>query len=81
MGIAADAALTTGACADSGLAIQRLGKDARQRGLTNSAGPGEQIGMVQPVMVKRITQGAHHVLLPHHFGEVARAPFTGKNLV
>jgi hypothetical protein len=37
--------------------------------------------MVQPVMIERIAQGTHHMLLTDHLGEVARAPFTGKNLV
>jgi hypothetical protein len=36
---------------------------------------------VQTAVVEGIAERAHHVFLAHHFGEIARAPFAGKNLV
>ena len=35
--------------------------------------------MVQTLLGERIAQRLHDVLLPHHFGEVARTVFTGEH--
>jgi len=63
-GLGRDAALSI--CA---LAVERLGQDARDRGLAHPAGAGEQIGVVQALLGERVGEGLDHMLLPHHFGE------------
>ena len=37
-------------------AVERLGQDARQRGLADAAGPGEQVGVVQAAGLQRVRQ-------------------------
>ena len=61
------------------LAIERLGQNARHRGLADAARAGEQIGVVQALRGQRIGQRLHHVVLPHHFGEVAGAVLAGEH--
>ncbi len=63
------------------LAIERLGQDARHRGLAHAPRSREQVGMVQPLLGKCVGQGLHHVLLPHHLGEVARTVLAGEHEV
>ena len=63
------------------LAVERLGQNARHRGLAHAPGAGEQIGMVQALLHQGIGQGLNHVLLPHHFGEIAGAVFTREDKV
>ncbi len=60
-------------------AIERLGQDARHRGLAHATRASEHIGMVQALLRQRIGQGLHDVLLPHHFGEVAGTVFTSEH--
>ena len=74
----ADAA---GGGGDAGLAIERLGENARQRRLADAARTGEQIGVVQAVLLERMGQRAHHVLLPHQAGKITRAPLAREDLV
>jgi hypothetical protein len=62
-------------------AVQRLGKDARQRRLADAPRPGEQVRMVQALLLQRVREGAHHVLLPHAGGELTRAPLARQNLI
>ena len=66
---------------DALLAIQRLGKNPGNGGLADAARAGEQVGMVQPVVVQRVHQGAQHVFLAHQVGEQAGAPLAGKRLI
>ncbi len=66
---------------DAGLAVERLGKNARERGLAHAARAGEQIGMVQPLLLQRMGERAHHVFLPHQGGEITRAPLAREDLV
>ena len=63
-----DRALAVGA-----LAIERLGENARHRGLANATRTCEQIGVVQALLGQRIGQRLHDMLLPHHFREIAWA--------
>ena len=79
--LTAHTALATRRGTDPGLAVQRLGQNPRQRGLANATGACKQVGVMQPIMVQCIAQRTHHVFLTDHLGEVARAPFAGKNLV
>jgi hypothetical protein len=71
-----DAALPVGAGA-----IERLGQDARHRGLAHAARAGEQVGMVQPALRQRIRQRLHHVLLAHQGVETARSVFAGQHQI
>jgi hypothetical protein len=66
---------------DAGLAIEALGQDPRQRRLTDAARSGEQVGVVQPLLLQRVLQGLHDMLLPHQRPEIARAPLAGEDLV
>ena len=74
-------ALAAGLRADALLAVEGLGKDACDGRLADTAGAGEQIGMVQPLGIQSVDQGLQHMLLPHHLAEVARSPLARKHLV
>ncbi len=63
------------------LAIEGLGQNTRHGGLADATCPCEQIGMVQPLLHQSIREGLHHVLLPHHFSEVARTVFSCQNKI
>ena len=65
---------------DAGLAIERLGQNARERGLADAAGAGKQIGMMQPLLFKRVGKRPDHVILSDQLGKALRAPFAGENL-
>ena len=54
------------------LAVERLGQDARHRGLADAARAGEQVGVMQPLRGQRVFERLHHMLLPHHFAEGLR---------
>jgi len=36
---------------------------------------------MQALLLERVSQGAHHMLLPHKAGEIPRPPLAGKDLV
>ena len=57
------------------LAVQRLGKNARDRGLADPARAGKQQRVMQPSAVQRMGERAHDVLLPDQFGKAAWTPF------
>jgi hypothetical protein len=46
------------------LAVQRFRENARDRGLADAAGTGEQERVVDLAAVERVAQGAQHMLLP-----------------
>ena len=71
----------TGTGTDTLFAIQATGQDARDGGLAHPAGAGEQIGMVQAILIQRMHQGPGDVLLPHQLIKGAGTIFTGKNLI
>ncbi len=54
-------------------AVQRAGEDLRHRGLARSPRADEQVGVVHPVALDRVSQRAHHVLLADHLVEGLRA--------
>ena len=62
----------------STLAIQRLGQNARHRRLAHTARAREQICVMQPLGLQRVGQCSHHMLLPHHLGEIPGAVFAGQ---
>jgi hypothetical protein len=63
------------------LAIQRFGEDARNRGLADAAGAGEQVGVVHAAGIERIGERTHHVFLPDQLGEFARTPLASEYLI
>ena len=63
------------------LAIERLGQNARDRGLANAPRSGEKIGVMQSLRGERVAQGLYHVVLAHHFRKIARTVFAGKHKV
>ena len=62
-------------------AVQRLGQDARQRGLADATRAGEQVGVVKLLAGQRMAERAHHVVLTDQRGEIARAPLARENLI
>src|SRR5262245_12799870 len=54
---------------DPGLAVEALGKDARERRLADAASPGQKIRVVQALLRERIAQRAYHVFLPYQARE------------
>ena len=63
------------------LAVERFGQYARHRSLAHTTGAGEQVRVVQTLGSQRIGQGLHHMVLPHHFGEIAGAVLAGEHEV
>ncbi len=64
--------------AGAALAIERLGEDARDGGLADAAGAGEQECVVDATGFQRIGQRTDHVFLPDQFGETLGAPLAGE---
>jgi hypothetical protein len=59
--------------ADALLAVQRLGEDAGQGGLTDAAGAGEQIGVMQLAALEAVDQRLHHMPLADQVAKDAGA--------
>ena len=74
-------ALAAGLCRHACFAVEALGKDARQRRLADAARAGEQVGVMQAVLLERVTQCPHDVLLPYQAAEIPRPPLAGKYLI
>ncbi len=72
---------TCAACVeiDDGLAVETFRQDAGDRRLADPARAGEEEGVVQPITVERIAEGADDVFLAHHFSKAPRAPFPSEN--
>ena len=66
---------------DADFTVQRARQDARDGGLADTAGSGEQIGMMQSAGVQRVSQRSDHMLLADQRLERSRAPLTGKDLM
>ena len=62
-------------------AVQRLGEDARDRGLADAARAGEQKRVMHAPGIERIGERAHDVFLPDQFGKLARTPFAREDLI
>jgi hypothetical protein len=60
------------------IAVESLGNNARQRGLADAARSREQDRRMQPVLVERMRQRAHHMLLPHHLVKAAGTVLAGQ---
>ena len=56
------------------LAVEGLGQNARQRGLSHTPGASEQVGVVKAAGLERVLECAHGVVLSHHSPELPRSP-------
>jgi hypothetical protein len=61
--------------------IQAFGDDPRDGGLADPARAGEQVGVMQALVVQGVDQSLEHMGLADHFAERARTPFSCKNLI
>ena len=77
----AGAAAAAGSGGHTGFAVQAFRDDPTQRGFANAPGAGEQHGVVNALLLKRIAQGLDHVLLARHLLESAWAPFARQCLI
>ncbi|VVD92244.1 hypothetical protein PNO31109_01673 [Pandoraea nosoerga] len=68
-------------CRDPRLAIERLGQNARQRSLADAARTGKQIGVMQTLLLERVRQRTHDMLLAHQGREAFGAPFAREYLI
>ena len=59
---------------NASFAVKRLGDNARQRRLADTARASEQVGMMQALLLERIGQRPHRVLLPDQFGKSLGPP-------
>ena len=57
------------------LTIERFSQNARERSLANTSGAGEQVGMMQALLLQRVRKRTHDVLLPDQTVEIFRAIF------
>src|SRR6267143_955334 len=67
--------------ADARLAVQAFREDAGERRLAHPAGSGEEVRVMQALLIQRIAQRLHDVFLPDQRLECARTPLAGENLV
>ena len=74
-------ALTTGRGRHAGLAVHRLGQNARDRRLTHTASAGKQIGVMNTTRLECVVESADDMILPHQRIEGAGSPFTCQNLM
>ena len=71
-------ALPAGLGSNARIAIERLGENPCNGGLTHATGTGKQVGMVQALGLERICQRLEHMFLPHCFREIPGPPLSGK---
>ena len=62
-------------------AVERLGEDARGRGLADAARPDEEIGVGEAVLLDRVLQRLRDVVLPDQIVKRLRPIFARENLV
>ena len=67
--LGAGAAFSARRIGNAGFAVERLGDNARQRGLAHTARAGKQVGVMQTLLLERITQRTNNMLLPDQFGK------------
>jgi len=79
--LTAGAAHPTGGGTHPLFTVEGLGEDARQGGLAHPPGTGEEIGVVQAIIVQGVGQRLDHVLLPHQLAERLGTPFARKDLI
>ena len=62
-------------------AVERLGQDARGRGLADAARADEKIGVGEPILLDRVLERARDVLLADEVVERLRPIFSRENLI
>ncbi len=60
-------------------AVQALGQDAADRGLSDAPRAREEVGVVQALRLQGVAEGLHDVLLPDHLREGARTVLAGQD--
>ena len=78
---ATSAAFATGVRADALFAVERLGEDAGDGGLADTASAGQQVGVVQPLVVERMAQRPHDRVLADQRIEITGTPLAGQYLM
>ena len=73
-------ALATRRAANTLLAVHGAGQNSGNGGFAYTAGAGEQIGMVQALIVERVGEGFNHMGLAHQRIKVSRSPFSCQSL-
>jgi hypothetical protein len=76
----AGAAFAAGRICDAVFAIQGFGNNARQRGLAHAARAGEQVGVMQTLLLQGVAQRTDDMLLSDQFGEKFGTPLAGEYL-
>ena len=74
-------ALAAGLRRDAGFAIEAFRQDAGESRLADPPRTGEQVRVMQPLLLERVPQCPDDVLLPHQAAEVPRPPLAGKYLI
>ena len=65
---------------DTGLAVERLGNDARQRGLADAARTGKQIRVMQSLLPEGVGQCRNGMFLADQLGKRLGPPLAGEDL-
>ena len=73
--------LIAGRVRGSLLAVERLGQNARRRGLAHPARPAEEVGVVHPILRNGVLERAGNMALTHHLFKMLGAPLPGQHLV
>ena len=66
---------------DAGFAVERFSQNARHRGLADTAGAGEQIGVMQALRTQGIGQRLHNMRLTHQLFECFRTVFASEHQI
>src|SRR4029077_6669792 len=66
---------------DASLAVEAFGENPRQRRLADAARAGEEIGVVQPLLLESVTKRTDHMFLADQAAEVSRSPLARKYLI
>ena len=62
-------------------AVEGFGKNTRGGGFARATGAYKKVRVRQALLLYRIAQRTHHVILPQHILKCARPVFSGKNLI
>ena len=71
----------TGPGCNAGFTVKALCEDSGQGGFPYSASSGEQIGVVQALIIQRVDEGLEYVPLSGDLGKICGTQFAGENLI
>ena len=74
-------ALAAGLGTDPGFTVETLGQNAGDGGLAHTAGTGEQVGVVQAIVVQGVDQRLQYMLLADHLAKALGSPLAREYLV